>query len=326
MSLLALQQETLGIWTKTSLLFTFLWARIQDKARVWKHGTISATHLLMVMSRMIVRRSLLLSRNDKPPLDSENGLLEVQAMDRRIYRNVVEVLLSEHRCIPHQIKREFVTEFVEHYSWSPPSGRKSVPVRQIQTYQIEALESVLAARSGGHPITTISSTLKEVTARKAKLSEMRVASMSWDQLDFTSERDAIAYVRGSRYAPSFDSSSVSSYLRAPSSHLNALNGNPTMSRSLASQSSRCSQVSVSNSFKHFKASALKRLNSSESRMGLSLHDPGRQLQDDSLWQLQGLQAPRYFKVTMGLSTLREDDWRISEAKVCTNQKGKLEEA
>ncbi|KAH7179082.1 uncharacterized protein B0J16DRAFT_402455 [Fusarium flagelliforme] len=319
MSHLAVQHDPLYIWAKTSLLFTFLWTKIQDNTPpIWKCHTISATQFLMVISRMIVRESLLLSQHVTPPLDPEGRLLELRDSDRQDYRSVVQTLLLVHRWMPDQIKREFVTEFVEHYSWSPPAGRKSVLAQQIQTYQIEALKLVLAGRKEGEsrPTTSTSTTLREVTTLKAEASEMGSTSednefMEWlalpqDQSDSTGERDAIAYVKQRQYAPSFDSSRVSSSLRTSSIYLSALTGNPTMSRSLASRSSRSSQASLSSSFKRFKASALKRRNSSESMMGLSLYDPERQLQDDSFEGVQDLQVQRYLKVTMGLSTLEEE--------------------
>ncbi|KAF4450198.1 hypothetical protein F53441_6632 [Fusarium austroafricanum] len=340
MSHLALQNNPLYIWMKTSFLFTFFWKQIQDKAPpIWEHPTISATQFLMVVSRMIVRRSLLISKYNRWSLDSEKRLLELRASDQLVYRGVVLELLQENLFPPNQIKREFVTEFVEHYSWSPPAARKSVLVQQVQTYQIEALELVLTTRRESRPTTPTSTALREVTALREKASETRRTStdnefLSWlvaqqEQLASTSQRDTVIYVKGGRHTPSFDSSSVSSYLRTSSSayhiYLNALNGNPTISRSLASQSSRSSQVSVSSSLKRFKASALNRRNSSESMMGLNLYDPGRQLQDDSFQGVQDLQVQRYFKVTMGLPTLVEDDSFIPEEEEYTSLEGNPEE-
>jgi len=338
MSDLALQHDPLYIWAKTSLLFTFLWKKTQDNTPpIWKHHKMSATQFLMVMSRMIVRRSLRLSQNVTPPLDSEGRLVELRDSDLQDYRSVVQTLLLEHRWMPDQIKKEFVTEFVQHYSWSPPAGRKSVLAQQIQTYQLEALELVLAARREGEsrPTTSTSTTLREVTALKAEVSEMGSTSeynefLEWlnlpqNQPDSTREKDTIGYAKQRQYPPSFDSSSVSSCFRTSSIYLNAFTGNPTMSRSLASRSSRSSQVSVSSSFKRFKASALKRRNSSESMLGLGLYDPERQLEDDSFQELQDPQVRRYFKVTMGLSTLVEDDSPTPQEEEYASHKGKLEE-
>ena len=302
MSRLALQHDPLYIWTKTSLLFTFLWTKIQDKAPpIRKYHTISSTQFLMIMSRMIVRRSLHVSQHDTWPLDSESKLLELRASDRRFYRSVVQTLLLEHQWSPNHMKREFVTEFVEHYSWSPPARRESALIRQIQIYQIEALELTMAARRESCPTTSTSTTLREFTPLGAEYSDVRRASsndefLDWlvlpeDQLDSNSVGKTMACVKGGRYTPSSDSSSAPSYLGTSSIHFNALTGNPAMSRSLASQSSRSSQVSVSSSFKRFKASALKGTDSSEWMMGLSLHDPGGHLQDDCLRELQELQGP-----------------------------------
>ncbi|RBR20070.1 uncharacterized protein FIESC28_05349 [Fusarium coffeatum] len=333
MSQLATQRDPFHNWIKASFLFTFLWKKMQHGPPPgWKHHTISATQFLMLISRIIVRRSLLLHQHDILPLDPKGKLLELRASDRRAYLSTAQVLLHDHRYKRNQMKREFVTAFVEHYSWSPPSGRKSNFVKQIQAYQIEALSSVLIARRESHLTTPTSTTLKE--AREMRRISADNEFLNWSipqqgQLDSTRERDTIAYVRKSRYTPSFDSSSISSYLRAPSSayyiHLDALNGNPTMSRSLASRSSRSSQVSVSSSFKRFKASAFKRRNSSESMMGSSLYDPERQLHDVSFEGVQDLQVQRYLKVTMGLSTLIEDDSPSLQEEEYTGHTVKLED-
>lgn len=317
---LALENSPLRIWTETSFLFTFFWTKIQDKAPpVRGHPTISATQFLMVVTRMIVRRSSFAPKYAYCFRDFDANLPELLAPDQLVYRCIVLQLLQESRSPSNHIKREFVTEFVEHYSWSPPAARKSVLVQRVKTYQIEALESVLATRRESRPTTPNSITLREVTTLREEVSDARRKSadnefLNWlvaqeDQLASTSQRGTITYVNGGQYTPSFDSSSASSYLRTCSSayhvYLNALNGNPTISRSLASRSSRSSQVSVSSSFKRFKASALNRRNSSESMMGLDLYDPGRQLQSDSFQAVQDLQVQRYFEVTMGLPTLPE---------------------
>ncbi|KIL93886.1 hypothetical protein FAVG1_02448 [Fusarium avenaceum] len=339
MSHLALQNNPLHIWIKTSFLFTFFWKHIYGRASpIWGRPTISATQFLMIVSRMIVRRSLLIFKYNRWSLDSEKRLLELRASDQLVYRGVVLELFQERLLPPNQIKREFATEFVDHYSWYPPVARKSALIQQVRTYQLEALESVLITRRDSRPTTPTSTKLREVTDLRTEGSEMRCLSadnefLSWlvaqqEQLASTSQRDTITYVKGGQYTPSFNSSSASSYLRTPSSayhiYLNALNGNPTISRSLASQSSRSSQVSVSSSLKRFKSSALNRRNSSESMMGLNLYDPGRQLQDDLFEAVQDLQVRRYFKVTMGLSTLIEDDSPIPEEEEYTSQEGKPE--
>ncbi|CAG7561883.1 unnamed protein product [Fusarium equiseti] len=282
---------------------------------------------------MIFRRSLLLSQHVTPPLDSEGRLLELRDSDLHDYRRVVQMLLLEHPWMPDQIKKEFVTEFVQHYSWSPPAGRKSVLAQQIQTYQIEALEFALATRREGEsrPTTSTSTTLREVTALRAEASEMGSTSeydefLKWldlpqDQPYSTIEKDTIAYAKQKQYAPSFDASSVSSCFRTSSMYHDALTGNPTMSRSLASRSSRSSQVSASSSFKRFKASALKRRNSSESMLGLGLYDPERQLQDDSRRELQDPQIRQYSKVTMGFSTLVEMTHRLRKKRSILVERG-----
>jgi hypothetical protein len=60
-------------------------------------------------------------------------------------------------------------------------------------------------------------------------------------------------------------------------------------------------------------------------LGLGLYDPERQLQDDSFQELQDPQVRRYFKVTMGLSTLVEDDSPTPQEEEYVSHKGKLEE-
>lgn len=311
---LAFQHDPLLIWAKTSLLFTFLWTKIQCHAPpIWNHHMLSSTQILMVISRMIIRRSLLLSQHVTPPLDPEGRLLELRDSDLQDYRRVVRMLLLEHPWMPDQIKREFVTEFVEHYSWSPPAGRKSVLAQQMQTYQIGALELVLAARREAEscPTTSTSTTLREVTTLGPGASDMESTSefnefLEWldlpqGQLDSTRGTDIVAAVKQRQYEPSLESSSVSICTRTSSIYRSALTGNPTMSRSLASRSSRSSQISASSSLRRFKAAALKRRNSSETMMGVNLYDPRRKLQDVSYEGVQDLQVQRYLKTTMGLN-------------------------
>lgn len=147
-----------------------------------------------------------------------------------------------------------------------------------------------------------------------------------DELVFTREREAVPYFPGSRYTASVDSSDFPSYSRTPPSAdhitLHPLSGNPTMCRSLASHSSRASQVSVSSSFKRFKASALNRRIPSESMAGLSLCAPARQLGGHSLQELQDLEVRH---VTMGLSTLVEDELSILEEREDKSYEGELGE-
>ncbi|KAI7758540.1 hypothetical protein LZL87_006931 [Fusarium oxysporum] len=329
---LALQKSPLYLWRKSSFLFTHFWKHIQlerESPLPWGQSlpTVSATHFLMIVSRIIVQRSLLVS-------DPNNGPLELQPSDTSLYCEIIPTLLYDGSFTPEHVKREFVTQFVEHYSWSPPSVRKSVLAREVQIYQMEALESVLATRSS-RSATPPSKPLKEVAALKTDSSEVRRAStdnefLDWliqqrEQLASPNQRDTIIHVEGGLYPPSFGSSSVSSYLRTSLSahhiYLNALNGNPTLARSLASRSSRSSQVSGSSSLQRFKAAALNRKEQPDSTLGPGIHDLLRRLEDGELaWEdcpwddyfrsLERFEPRRDLKATM--PTLVEEGLGIPE--------------
>ncbi|KAM0339562.1 hypothetical protein ACHAPU_010861 [Fusarium lateritium] len=274
MSNLALKKSSLYLWKKSTFLFTYFWKQIQlerESPLPWGQSlpTISATHFLMFVSRIIIQRSLLASKPNEGPL----GL---HPLDTSLYRDIIQELLYASLYAPQDVKREFVTQFVKHYSWTPPAARKSGLALELQTYQMEALESVLATRSS-RSATPTSTPLKEVAALRAEFPGVRRAAtdnefLRWltkqhEQLASPNQRDTIKYVQGGRYAPSFGSSSVSSYLTTSLSahhiYLNALCGNPTISRSLASRSSRSSQVSGSSSLQRFKAAALNRRDQSD---------------------------------------------------------------
>ncbi|KAF4997485.1 hypothetical protein FGRMN_3849 [Fusarium graminum] len=287
---LALQNSPLYLWKKSSFLFTYFWKEIQLERESFPWGrslpTISATHFLMIVSRIIVQRSLIVSGPD-------DGPLELRPSDISLYCGIIQELLYDSLFTPEHVKREFVAQFVEHCSWSPPAARKSALAQEVQTYQMEALESVLAARSSRSTTpTSLSTPLKEVAASRTETSEIRRAStdnefLSWltqqqEQLASPNPRHTITYVEGDQYPPSFGSSSVSSYfttsLSAHQLYWNAIRGNPTISRSLASRSSRSSQVSGSSSLRRFKAAALNRRDQSESTLGLGVHG--------STWRLE----------------------------------------
>ncbi|KAF5670033.1 hypothetical protein FHETE_4716 [Fusarium heterosporum] len=290
---LALQKSPLYLWKKSSFLFTYFWKQIQLERESFPWGrslpTISATHFLMIVSMIVVQRSLLVSNPD-------DGPLELRPSDIPLYCGIIQELLYDSLFAPEHVKREFVTQFVEHCSWSPPAARKSALAREVQTYQMEALESVLATRSSRSTTpTSLSTPLKEVAASKTETSEIRRAStdnefLNWltqqhEQLASPNQRHTIMYVEGDRYPPSFGSSSVSSYLTTSLSahqiYLNAIRGNPTISRSLASRSSSSSQVSGSSSLRRFKAAALNRRDQSESTLGPVIHGSARRLENGS---------------------------------------------
>ncbi|KAF5705589.1 hypothetical protein FMUND_12029 [Fusarium mundagurra] len=161
MSDLALQKRPLHLWRKSSFLFTHFWKHIQlerESPLPWGQSlpTISATHFLMVVSRIIVQRSLLIS-------EPNNSLLGLQPSDVSLYCEIIPALLYDNSFTPKHAKREFATQFIEHYSWSPPSARKSDLAREVQTHQMEALESVLTVRCS-RSSTPTSTPLKGMTA------------------------------------------------------------------------------------------------------------------------------------------------------------------
>ncbi|KAF4485725.1 hypothetical protein FAGAP_11422 [Fusarium agapanthi] len=347
MSDLALQKRPLYLWRKSSFLFTHFWKHIQlerESPLPWGQSlpSISATHFLMIVSRIIVQRSLLVS-------ESNNGPLGLQPSDVSLYCEIIPALLYDNSFTPEHAKREFATQFVEHHSWSPPSARKGDVAIEVQTHQMEALESVLATRRSrsSTPTSTTLKPLKEMTGLKEIPDKVRRAStdnefLDWliqqhEQLASINQRDTIIHVEGALYPPSFGSSSISSYPRTSLSahhiYLDVLNGNPTLARSLASRSSRSSQVSGSSSLQRFKAAALNRKDQTDSTLGPGIHELLRRLEDGELsWEdcpwddyfqsLERLEPRRDLKVAMptlveegsglpeeeeGKSTIR---WRI----------------
>ncbi|KAF5626594.1 hypothetical protein F52700_8656 [Fusarium sp. NRRL 52700] len=296
MSDLALQKSPLYLWKKSSFLFTHFWKHIQqglESPLPWGQSlpTISATHFLMIVSRIVVQRSLLVSEPD-------NGPLGLQVSDVSLYCEIIPALLYDNSFTPEHAKREFATQFVGHYSWSPPSANKNGLAREVQAHQMEALESVLATRRS-RSSTPTSTTLKKMPDSKEISGKVRRAStdnefLDWlvqqhEQLASTNQRDTIIYAEGGPYPPSFGSSSISSYLRTSLSvhnmYLDVLNGNPTLARSLASRSSRSSQVSGSSSLQRFKAAALSRKDQTDSTLGPGIHELLRRLEDGELsWE------------------------------------------
>ncbi|KAF5566489.1 hypothetical protein FNAPI_1113 [Fusarium napiforme] len=294
MSDLALQKRPLYLWRKSSFLFTHFWKHIQlerESPVPWGQSlpTISATHFLMVMSRIIVQRSLLVSS------EPSNGPPGLQPSDVSLYCEIIPALLYDNSFTPESAKREFATQFVEHYSWSPPSARKSDLAREVQTHQMEALESVLATRRSrsSTPTPPTLTALKEI-AGKIRRASTDNEFLDWlveqhEQLASTNHRDTIVHVEGALYPPSFGSSSISSYLRTSLSahhiYLDVLNGNPTLARSLASRSSRSSQVSGSSSLQRFKAAAPNRKEQPDKPLGPGIHELLRRLEDGELsWE------------------------------------------
>ncbi|KAF4341893.1 hypothetical protein FBEOM_4210 [Fusarium beomiforme] len=299
MSDLAFQNSPLSLWKKSAWLFTFLWKQMQLENRPplpWESGlpSISWTQFLMIVSRIIIQRSWAISKPRDDFLDWERLPLELRPSDLQLYRRAIIGLLRGSLFTPEQLKRDFVTEFVAHHSWSPPTAYKS-DLSQLRTYQLEALQCVLAAKRDRRSTTPTSETLTEVTSLKSSRDENQHPStddeyLNWlvgqqEQLFSTSQRNTINSVVNSRYAPSFDSSSTTSYLRTSISahhlYLGALNGNPTLARSLVSLSSRSSQVSASSSLRRFKAAALSRQVRPESSLSPRFHYP-------NVWKQRGI--------------------------------------
>ncbi|KAF5579954.1 hypothetical protein FPCIR_10784 [Fusarium pseudocircinatum] len=330
MSDLALQKRPLYLWRKSSFLFTHFWKHIQlerESPLPWGQSlpTISATHFLMVVSRIIVQRSLLVSS------EPSNGSPGLQPSEVSLYCEIIPALLFDNSFTPESAKREFATQFVEHYSWSPPSARKCDLAREVQTHQMRALESVLATRRSrsSTPTSPTLTTLKEI-AGKVRRASTDNEFLDWliqqhEQLASTNQRDTIMHVEGALYPPSFGSSSISSYLRTSLSahhiYLDVLNGNPTLARSLASRSSRSSQVSGSSSLQRFKAAAPNRKEQPDTTLGSEIHELLRRLEDGELswgdcpWDdyFQSLERPEPRRdLKSAMPTLMEEESVVPE--------------
>ncbi|KAF4954515.1 hypothetical protein FSARC_12128 [Fusarium sarcochroum] len=291
MSDLALQRSSFHLWKKSSFLFTFLWKEMQLAQQAhssWAQGLldISATQFLMIVCRMIVHRSWSTYKPTEDLGEVEGSSFKPTPSHIRHCCHAIPSLLDDVVAMPGQIKREFVTQFVEHYSWCPPAACKGPLAQQIQTYQMEALESVLTTKRDSRSTTPTSIELREVTTLRTSTADSRHVStdkefLNWlaeqqQQLDSTGQRDTLIYIPGAKHPSSFNFSSIASYSTTSISthhiYLNALNGNPTISRSLASQSSRSSQVSVSSSLRRFKAAALKWTSQPESASAVRIYN------------------------------------------------------
>lgn len=272
MSDLALQNSPLHLWKRSSILFTFLWKEVQlthGTPLSWGpgHPTISSAQILMIVSRIITKRSCMISKHSDDQMDPEKRSLEIHPKSLELYCDALLGLFHDNLFKPEQVRREFVIQFIEHHSWSPPAASKSVITSQVQNYQMEALKLVLATKRNNvfdHVA------IKEAIASSKKVSENRRALpdndfSSWfgDQQEpraSTRQKQNDNYAQWGQHPPASCSSNNSSYFPASASsyriYIDALRGNPVISRPLASQSSRSSQKSASSSLRRFKAAAL----------------------------------------------------------------------
>jgi hypothetical protein len=267
---LTLQNSPLHIWTRSGILFTFLWKEVQlthETPLPWGHPTMSSAHILMIVSRIIIKRSCMISKHSNDLLNSKESPLEIHPTNLELYCDALLELFHDNFFTPERIRREFVTQFIEHHSWFPPSASKCVITSQVQNYQMEALRSVLATERN-EIIEYLG--IKETIASTKKVSENRHALpdndfSSWlgehqGQRVLSYQRPADSYIQVGCHPPASHSSRNSSYFQASlASHgvyLGVLKGNPTISRPLASYSSCSSQWSVSSSLQRFKAAGL----------------------------------------------------------------------
>ncbi|KAH7262912.1 hypothetical protein BKA59DRAFT_519833 [Fusarium tricinctum] len=286
MSDLTLQNSPLHLWKRSSILSTFLWKEVQlthGTPLPWGpgHPTISSAHILMIVSRIITKRSCMMSKHSDDQLHPEKRSLEIHPKSLELYCDALLGLFHDNLFKPEQVRREFVTQFIDHHSWSPPSASKSVITSQVQDYQMEALKSVLSTKRNNifdHVAIkeAIASTKKVSENRRVLLPDNDFSSWFGDQQDpraSTRQKQNDSYAQWGQHPPASCSSNNSSYFPASASsyriYIDAIRGNPVISRPLASQSSRSSQKSASSSLRRFKASALSWQHKVEPTMTLS---------------------------------------------------------
>jgi hypothetical protein len=307
MSDLALQISSGYLWKRSSILFTFLWKEMQLTHGTYPwvsgHPTISPALILLIVSRIIVKRSCLISKLDDDLPNQEEHQVNIHPANLRLYCDALLGLFHDNRVAPDETKREFATQFVEHHTWSSPLDSKSALASQSQSYPIEALKSVLAARRDNFTGDHLSTILEDWTASSKRSREKRGTSISSDFLHLVlsrppgrvlpNQRPAESYIQDRQFPPPSYSSGKSSYLTTSLSshhmHLEALKGNPTMARPLASHSSCSSQRSYSSSLQRFKAAALSLQHQPRPTMPLS--DSSDVLVDEHF--LEDLQEDEY---------------------------------
>ncbi|KAM0432463.1 hypothetical protein ACHAQK_009688 [Fusarium lateritium] len=281
---LVLENSPSSRWKQSSILFAFLWKKIQlaEGTLPWDtgHPTITPAHILMIVSRIIVKRSCPMSKPNNDLMNQEEDQLKVHRTSLQLYCDALLGLFQDEVLAPDEIKREFATQFVEHHSWSPPLASESGLALESQTYQAEALNLVWATKN----IPMMQAHLSAITEGRTSLSDNSPrkpgASMESDlsrwlgehqgQRVFTHLKNTDTHVHFQTYLPPTRNSScltgsISSHWR----YLVTRNGNPTMSRPLASHSSCSSQRSYSSSLQRFKAAALNRQHQPKPTMALS---------------------------------------------------------
>ncbi|WZH42997.1 uncharacterized protein QYS62_003998 [Fusarium acuminatum] len=273
MSYLALETSAGYLWKRTSILFTFLWKETQlahgTLPWVSGHPTISPAHILLIVSRIIVKRLCLISKHKDDLPNRKKYQVKIRPKNPQLYCDALLGFFHDILFAPDEAKREFATHFVEHHTWSPPSDPRRTLVSHTQSYQIEALEYVWAAKRVHFKVDQFSALMEVLITSSKATSEDRRASTNNDlssllrgqvQRAFVSQRPADSYIHVGCHPPASHSSRNSSYFKAAlTSHgiyLGVLRGNPTISRPLASHSSCSSQWSASSSLQRFKAAAL----------------------------------------------------------------------
>lgn len=268
---LVLEDSSFSLWKRSSILFTFL-MQLTHGALFWMsgHPTISPAHILMIVSRMIVKRSSITSKHPDNLKEPEGHPLQIHPTSLKIYCDTILELLQYHYMRPNT-KIEFVTQFLAHHTWYPASDSKRALASQTQSNPLEALKSVLAIRRDDFTADHLSTILEDWTPSSKSPKEKRVISTVSElsrllgehqgQRDLPNRRPADSHIQDRQFPPSSYSSGKLLHLTSLSSHdiyLDALKANPTMTRSLASRSSCSSQRSYSSSLQRFKAAALSR--------------------------------------------------------------------
>ncbi|KAH6969362.1 hypothetical protein DER45DRAFT_622032 [Fusarium avenaceum] len=287
MSDLAVQLSSGYLWKRSSILFTFLWKEIQLTSGTlpWMsgHPTISPAHILLIVSRIIVKRSCLISKlNDDLPIQ-EKHKLNIHPANLQLYCDSLLGQFHDNLFAPNETKREFATQFVEHHEWFSQLDVKSALASQSQSYPIEVLSHVMVTNIDGFTVEQLSKMMENWTPTSRTLikgerviptvSELsRLLGEHKEQRVLPNRRPADSYIQDRQFPPPSYSSGKPLHLTFVSSHdiyLDALKANPTMTRSLASRSSCSSQRSYSSSLQRFKAAALSRQQQPRLTMALS---------------------------------------------------------
>ncbi|KAF4454395.1 hypothetical protein FALBO_15836 [Fusarium albosuccineum] len=150
----------------------------------------------------------------------------------------IEDFISTSRLSPRDIKREFLQHFIKHHEWSTLEPEDNGAIKRVQKYQRAALGLVHRCRTG---------TVEDRTSVQEPR-QMEIDS-------FSPLHTNIAMTNSGSLASSKATNSTSrstSSSRARQLYLSSLTSNPTISRSLASGSSRGSSL---NSFRRFQAAS-----------------------------------------------------------------------